>query len=168
MFQRVLFTLNILFTLLLFIHMKMKKMLIGAFLGMFAVAGVAVLPNTVNAATWSDFGKDPNGWGFGGQDTQYNPTVYGAKSFQKDNLIKTIQRAINWVLGILSFVALCLCLWGGFQMMTSGGDQKKYEAGINLLKWAAIGLAVIAISWLVVSLIFYLINTSAVEESNNW
>ena len=29
--------------------MKMKKMLLGAFLGMFALAGVAVLPNYANA-----------------------------------------------------------------------------------------------------------------------
>jgi hypothetical protein len=30
--------------------MKMKKMLLGAFLGMFALAGVSVLPNAVLAA----------------------------------------------------------------------------------------------------------------------
>ena len=143
----------------------MKKMLIGAFLGMFAVAGVALLPNTVNAASWYDFGQGQAGW-FGDQQKGYNPDVYGSKKFQQDNLIKTIQKAINWVLGILSFVALCLCLWGWFQMMTSGWDQKKYEAGINLLKWAAIGLAVIAISWLVVSLIFYLINTSVQADTS--
>lgn len=49
MFQRVSFTLNIIFILLLFTHMKMKKMLFGAFLGMFAVAGIAVLPNYASA-----------------------------------------------------------------------------------------------------------------------
>jgi uncharacterized membrane-anchored protein len=49
--------------------------------------------------------------------------------------------------------------------MTSGGDQKKYESGLNLLKWAAIGLGVIAVSWLVVSLVFYVIN-GAVETNN--
>ena len=96
------------------------------------------------------------------QDKGYNPAVYGSDQLQNDNLIVTIKKAINWVLGILSFVALVLCLWGGFKMMTSGGDQKGYEAGLNILKWAAIGLAVIAISWLVVSLVFYIIN-GAVE-----
>ena len=49
MFQRFFMTLGIIFILLLFIHMKMKKMLIGAFLGMFAVAGIAVLPNYADA-----------------------------------------------------------------------------------------------------------------------
>lgn len=45
-------------------------------------------------------------------------------------------------------------------MMTSGGDSKKYESGLNILKWAAIGLAIIATSWLIVSLIFYVIDAS--------
>ena len=161
----------------------MKKMLLGAFLGMFAVTGIAVLPNYAsaqdnNAVTtstsdwevwWSyeGFGKSENLW-YSNQDLQYAPEVYGKDSFQKDNLIKTIQKAINWVLGILSLIALALCLWWGFQMMTSGGDSKKYESGLNLLKWAAIGLAVIAASWLIVSLIFYVINTAAVTDKTTW
>ncbi|MBO7504664.1 hypothetical protein J6T66_00345 [bacterium] len=45
-------------------------------------------------------------------------------------------------------------------MMTSGGDKSKYEKGTGILKWAAIGLAIIALSWLIVSLIFYVINGS--------
>jgi hypothetical protein len=45
-------------------------------------------------------------------------------------------------------------------MMTSGGDSKKYEKWVGILKWAGIGLAIIALSWLIVSLIFYVINGS--------
>ena len=37
------------------LHMKMKKMLLGAFLGMFALAGVAVLPNVASADTGNNF-----------------------------------------------------------------------------------------------------------------
>ncbi len=153
------------FILLLFTHMKMKKMLIGAFLGIFAVAGIAVLPNYASAqgsggAGFNKVSDDSGFWWWDSQTTDYNPNVRWAGKFQSDSLIKTIRSAINWVLGILSFVALALCLWWGFQMMTSGGDSKKYEAGLNLLKWAAIGLAVIAASWLIVSLVFYVINGS--------
>ena len=143
---------------LLFIHMKMKKLLVGAFLWIFTLAWVAVLPNYASAGDFksSDWFKD--GGGFNKQDTQYNVDVAWSNDMQNDSLIKVIKTAINWVLGILSLIALALCLWGGFQMMTSGGDSKKYEAGLNLLKWAAIGLAVIATSWLIVSLVFYVIN----------
>ena len=148
MFQRILFTLNKYLFFYYFIHMKMKKMLIWTFLGMFAVAGIAVLPNHANAQPQfsqhqdADFANEQYEW-WKAQDTQYNAGVAGSSTLQNDSLIKTIRTAINWILGILSLIALALCLWGGFQMMTSGWDSKKYESGINLLKWAAIGLAVI-------------------------
>jgi hypothetical protein len=45
------------FILLLFTHMKMKKTLLGAFLGMFALAGVAVLPNYASATGDTTFGQ---------------------------------------------------------------------------------------------------------------
>lgn len=162
-----------LFILLLFTHMKMKKLLLGIFFGIFTLAGIAVLPNVVSAddptptpTNDGDDGDDSDnpwfdqaGW-WRTQDTNYNANVAGSDQLKGDNLIKTIQTAINWVLGLLSLIALALCLWGGFQMMTSGGDQKKYESGLGILKWAAIGLAIIAASWLIVSLIFFVINGS--------
>ena len=167
-----------LFILLLFTHMKMKKLLLGIFFGIFTLAGIAVLPNVVSAAeetgqtpgnTGGDddvddtsnpwFEESDAGW-WKTQKMDYNANVAGSEGLKADSLIHTIRTAINWVLGILSMIALALCLWGGFQMMTSGGDQKKYESGLGILKWAAIGLAIIAASWLIVSLIFFVINGS--------
>ena len=55
------------FTFLLFTHMKMKKRLIGAFLGIFAVAGVAVLPNIASA----DDPTTENKWAAPDAGTQY-------------------------------------------------------------------------------------------------
>lgn len=147
----------------------MKKMLVGAFLWMFALAGIAVLPNYANAQDAGNQGNNGGntsnndwfvnaGW-WDGQNTNYSDgMVAGSSNLQGDSLINVIKTAIKWVLGILSLIALALCLWGGFKMMTSGGDQKKYEEGLNILKWAAIGLAVIAVSWLIVSFIFWIIN----------
>ncbi len=133
----------------------MKKTLLGAFLWIFTLAGVAVLPNVTTATdSFSGGGREVQNMG-------YSPDVAGSdQGLQGDSLIRTIKTAINRVLWMLSFVALLLCLWWGFKMMTSGGDQKKYEEGLNILKWAAIGLAVIALSWLIVSVIFRLINGS--------
>ena len=155
---------------ILYYLLHMKKTLLGAFLWMFTLAGVAILPNFVSAEPTlstddTDF-EAYNQW-WEGQDTQYNAGVKGATTLQKDSLIKTIQKAINWVLGILSLIALVLCLWGGFLMMTSGGDSKKYEKGVGILKWAGIGLAIIALSWLIVSLIFYVINGSTVTNAGD-
>lgn len=86
--------------------------------------------------------------------------VYGTQENQEDSLIHTIRKAINWVLGLLSFICLCLVLYAGFLMLTSGWDSKKYEKWFSIMKNAAIWLAIIAVSWLIVSLIFYVINTA--------
>lgn len=149
--------------------MKMKKLLVGAFLWMFTLAGMAVLPNYADATDNTKYANpgETTVWSWDKQDVSYNPEVAWSKQFQKDNLIKTIQKAINWVLWMLSLVALVLCLYGGFLMMTSGGDSKKYEKWVGILKWAGIGLAIIALSWLIVSLIFYVIRGSTVAEGTN-
>jgi hypothetical protein len=72
-------------------------------------------------------------------------------------LITVIKNAINWILGFLATIALILCLWAGFQMVTATGDEKKYENGLKILKQAAIGLAIIGLSWIIVSAIFWII-----------
>ena len=140
----------------------MKKLLVGVFLWMFALAWVAVLPNYAKAdsgTTYGWFEGDGAQWR-DEQDLGYHAKVAGVDDMQGDSLIRTIRVAINWVLWLLSLIALALCLYGGFLMMTSGGDSKKYEKWVGILKWAGIGLAIIALSWLIVSLIFYVINNS--------
>ena len=75
------------------------------------------------------------------------------------NLLDTITNAVNWILGMLALIALIICLWGGFQMVTAAGDDGKYKKGMGILKQAAIGLVIIGVSWLFVSLIFWMIWT---------
>ena len=150
--------------------MKMKNLLVGAFLWLFTLAGITLLPNSVSADdSWSAYWHDNFGnaaWR-GWQDTEYNASVAWSQNLQKDSLIHTIRTAINWVLWILSLIALVLCLYAGFLMMTSGWDSKKYEKGVWILKWAWIGLAIIALSWLIVSLIFWLIGGSVGSVAND-
>jgi hypothetical protein len=62
-------------------------------------------------------------------------------------------------LGLISLVALLMALYGGFQMVTSAGDDTKYKAGFKVLKNAAIGLIIIGLSWILVSSIFWIIGT---------
>ena len=38
-----------------------------------------------------------------------------------------IRTFLNWVLGILSLVALVVLLYGGFNMVTAAGDDAKYK-----------------------------------------
>lgn len=132
-----------LFILYYLLHMKMKKMLVGAFLGMFALAGVAVLPNYASAQTDWD-----------------NPTgsdMITGKSQAWSQLLTSVQKTINWLLWILATIALAIMIYAGFLMVTSAGDEKKYSKGLWIIKYAAIGLAIIGLSWLIVSVIFWFI-----------
>jgi len=105
---------------------------------MFTLAGVAVLPNVTNADTSSDPVVYNTDWNNpDGQD------YITGKSQTGGELLSAIKRTINWILGILATIAVCICLYAGFIMMTSAGDEKKYENGMKILKYAAIGLAII-------------------------
>lgn len=98
------------------------------------------------------------GW-FGNQDTTYNPNVIGSTTgLAGDKLITTIKTAINWALGMLALIALVVLLFWGFQMITAAGDDGKYKKGFTILKQAGIGLVFIGVSWLIVSVIFFLLN----------
>ena len=148
------------FILLLFTHMKMKKMLLGAFLGMFALAGVAILPNYASAQIWdqqTDYEALFNN--NNGQLSTDNKLTW-KESAWATGLI-AVKRAINITLALLSTIAVVICMYGGFLMITAAGDEKKYQKGITVLKYAAIGLAIIALSWIIVSLVFWFVNSAA-------
>jgi hypothetical protein len=104
------------------------------------------LPNYASAETW---------WGDPSAERNY---------FSRDqdltwsSLLDTIKNAVNWVLWILATVALVVCLYWGFCMVTAAGDEKKYSKWLSVLKYAAIGLAIIGLSWMIVSVIFWFVN----------
>ena len=137
----------------------MKKMLLGAFLGMFALAGVAVLPNYANAqetTTTTDW-NNPDG----------TDMITGKKQ-TGSQLLTSIQTTIKWILWFLATIAVAICLYGGFLMMTAAWDEKKYQKGITVLKYAAIGLAIIALSWIIVSAVFWFVNLQWGADNTMW
>lgn len=117
--------------------------------------------------------------GWGGA-TQFGQNYDGSNTFTKDGtsaqgigvakagdpqagaegggLLDAVKRAINWILGLLALIALIICLWAGFKMLTAAGDSKSYEEGFTMLRQAWIGLVMIGISWLLVSFVFRVIN----------
>ena len=154
------------FILLLFTHMKMKKMLLGAFLGMFALAGVAVLPNYASATDGGNerFTSD--------SDAEFEALFENTEGVQTHNYLtwkgsawatwlKAIKRAINMFMALLATVAVAVAIYAWFLMITASGDEKKYQKGISVLKYAAIGIAVVGLSWIIVSLVFRFVNKAS-------
>lgn len=76
-------------------------------------------------------------------------------------LITVIKNFINRTLWTLSLIALILLLRWGRKMLTAAGDETKYKDGFKILKQAAIWLAVIGLSWFIVSMIFWIIKDNS-------
>ena len=59
------------------------------------------------------------------------------------SLLDTIKNFINWMLGLLATIALVICLYAGFLMVTAAGDDTKHKKGMTIIKQAVIGLIII-------------------------
>ena len=92
-------------------------------------------------------------------NTDYSKSigVAGAGDNKGDGLLNVVKNFINFVLWLLGLITLIMLLWWGFNMVTSAGDDKKFGDGMKILKNAGIGLAFIALSWMMVSMIFWVI-----------
>lgn len=131
----------------------MKKLLLLSLLG---GAGIVLLGLPLQAE--AQFWGGEHGY-YGQTKAVENIAVPGAIKGEstEGELVTVIKTFVNWVLGILGLIALGLCLWAGFQMTTAGSDTKKFDEGKTIMKHAGIGLAIIALSRLIVSLIFRVI-----------
>lgn len=65
--------------------------------------------------------------------------------------LSLIQISINWILWILATVALVYMLYCGFLVFTSWADDKNAQKGRKWISTAAIALAWIGLSWMIVS-----------------
>ncbi|MGD0976697.1 MAG: hypothetical protein ABR875_00135 [Minisyncoccia bacterium] len=77
-----------------------------------------------------------------------NPLAGTPTSFQ--DLIGIIA---NFIFNLGIPVSVIIIIYGGFRMLTSGGVPKNYQAGLNALKYAVLGLAVLLIAKGFVSLV---------------
>lgn len=123
---------------------------------MAAVSGVVAFAGVANFANAQS--TVPSSWDGATNNTavQGGINVAGGTDTDKgDSIIQVIKNVINYVLGFLGLIALIMLLYGGFKMVTAGGDENGYQEGFKVLKNAAIGIAFIGISWFLVTFIFY-------------
>lgn len=134
-----------------------KKVLLGlGIAGLLWVWSIAL----VNAEGSVDFNVAQ--WGsFGAWDGWVGLAVWGGDTDQGGNLIQVLKTFINRVLWMLALITLVIVLRGWFQMVTAAGDETKFKNGFKILKQAGIGLAVIGLSWFIVSAIFRVIWSSS-------
>jgi len=99
--------------------------------------------------------------GFGNADATAGYGIAGSGAQTGGGIMSVIKTFINRVLGLLSLIALVVLLYGGFNMVTAAGDEAKYKKGFKILQQAAVGLAIIGLSWIIVSAIFRVIGGAA-------
>lgn len=108
---------------------KIKKLVaFGAFLG---VSGLLMVPQSVGAAS------------------DLFPSEY-AKLSDVDAFIRGLIRVIFI---IATLAVLIYLIFGGFRWVTSGGDKAKTEEARNTITAAIIGLAIVALSFIVITLL---------------
>lgn len=54
-----------------------------------------------------------------------------------------VAQVIKVFLGVVGAIALIFVIYGGFEMLTSSGNQEKVKKGRETLMWAALGLIVV-------------------------
>lgn len=69
-----------------------------------------------------------------------------------------IKWLLNWALWITGLVALIYLIYHGILAVTAWTSDEQYQKGIGWVRFAFFALAGIAVSWFVISLVFWLIN----------
>lgn len=82
-------------------------------------------------------------------------TVYQAQN----QTLGYVHNMLNWVLTLLGLIALAYLLYYGFMIITAAGDDAAVKKGRGGMRTSAIAIIGIAVSWLIVSFIIYLIDT---------
>lgn len=66
------------------------------------------------------------------------------------DILVVVVNFAEFLLGISGAVALLFFIWGGIQMIIAFGDSSKSKAGIDTIKRAAIGIAIIFMAGIIV------------------
>ena len=81
-----------------------------------------------------------------------------AGTLESDSLDIAIQKYVNYIMTFLYLLAVLYALWGGFQILTAGGDEEKVKKWKTILIQGAIGLFVI---WIAGTLIKWILGVLA-------
>lgn len=80
--------------------------------------------------------------GTGGICQEAGRTVFCPLSTHQD-IADLVDEIVKWVFYLALIVAPLMIVLGAFVFMTSAGDTNKTTLGKNIIKWSAIGLAIV-------------------------
>ncbi len=86
----------------------------------------------------------------------------------RDSVVKILLNIARFLTFVGAAVAVLVGVWAGITIMTSNGDSKKYENGLNTLRYAVIGLVITILAYTVVSIITGIISTTDLSETTSF
>lgn len=126
-----------------YIKMKMsEKVKALAIAGVFALVGIGALVPVGNAAAANNVGGLSNGV----NNAKTNDMANGDLS----NIVSTVTNVFMWVVGVISVIMM---IYGGFQYVTSSGDQTKVTKAKNTILYGVVGLAIAILAGAIVSFV---------------
>ncbi len=92
-----------------------------------------------------------------------NNNIYDATTgiIKWDSLISLVAQVLFFAAAITSFIFL---IWGGFTLITSAGDKGKTAEGRNRLTYAAIGLLITSIAFVLWKLVLSIIGVDGLDS----
>ncbi len=72
--------------------------------------------------------------------------------------ISLVRNIINYALSFVALIVLVYMIYEWYKIVVAGNDAEAYKQALTKLKNAAIAIAGIALSWFIVSFIFYVLN----------
>lgn len=78
-----------------------------------------------------------------------NPLEQGGIS----TVTQLLGKVINWMLGLVGFIALIALITGGARMIMDFGNEEQVKKGKTTVLWAVIGLLVVILSYAIINIV---------------
>ncbi|MBR3131975.1 hypothetical protein IKG33_00975 [Candidatus Saccharibacteria bacterium] len=122
-----------------------KKALYHAILGFAIVVSANVILTAIRFALGNRMYCDPNS---------------GAHCIKMDDAGTVITSSLQWVIGIAGAIAAIFIVYGGISYITSRGEPNKLQQAKQMITYALIGLAIVALSEFIVIFVSNIINNA--------
>lgn len=138
------------------------KQLFYRFIGVSIVGVMSMMSMAFAQWTTISTTTDIKQWSFSKQYVWWLPDVPGSTSTDNfstwvENVITGVKNVINWVLWLLSLIAVILLIYTGVKMLLNSGDDAAITEWYKTVKNIFIALLFIGASWLIIRFIFYII-----------
>lgn len=82
------------------------------------------------------------------------------------DVLKVFATIMQWILSTVAALSLFFVIYGGFDLLTSGGNSEKVDAGKKKLGGAIIGLMVVLGSYLVINAVIFMFTDNKTKIPN--